>query len=110
LPPRGEDACDGGDDDDVDDYDDGAANTSACTLPSSAPAGRHPFCTPDSVSGAASRSETCLDPVVVALLYQVYHQYHDDMVEKYGSEYGSLRAKGVERGAFAPTGCPEIGF
>jgi len=41
---------------------------------------------------------------------EVYHQYHDDMVEKYGSEYGSLRAKGVERGAFAPTGCPEIGF
>ena len=41
---------------------------------------------------------------------EVYHQYHDDMVEKYGSQYGALRGKGVERGVFKTTGCPEIGF
>jgi hypothetical protein len=32
------------------------------------------------------------------------------MVEKYGSEYGALRAEAVKRGAIKTTGCPEIGF
>eukprot|EP00283_Hemiselmis_rufescens_P023113 CAMPEP_0173448630 /NCGR_PEP_ID=MMETSP1357-20121228/41140_1 /TAXON_ID=77926 /ORGANISM="Hemiselmis rufescens, Strain PCC563" /LENGTH=297 /DNA_ID=CAMNT_0014415161 /DNA_START=26 /DNA_END=919 /DNA_ORIENTATION=- len=41
---------------------------------------------------------------------EVYHQYHDDMVEKYGKVYGALREAGVGRGAFKTTGCPEIGF
>jgi hypothetical protein len=69
------------------------------------------YCPTGSIFGAASPPEVCLDSFfVLALIHQVYHQYHDDMVEKYGSQYGSLRAKGVERGAFAPTGCPEIGF
>lgn len=41
---------------------------------------------------------------------EVYHQYHDDMVEKYGSEYGALRGAAVQRGALKTSGCPEIGF
>jgi len=41
---------------------------------------------------------------------EVYHQYHDDMVFKYGAEYNALRQQAAASGKIAPTGCPEFGF
>ena len=39
---------------------------------------------------------------------QVYHQYHNDMVENYGREYNALRGKAVKEGRLTTTGCPEL--
>jgi len=41
---------------------------------------------------------------------EVYHQYHDDMVFKYGAEYNALRQQAAVSGKIAPAGCPEFGF
>jgi len=41
---------------------------------------------------------------------EVYHQYHDDMVFRYGPEYNALRQEAQLAGKIAPTGCPENGF
>eukprot|EP00286_Rhodomonas_abbreviata_P024271 CAMPEP_0181312608 /NCGR_PEP_ID=MMETSP1101-20121128/13791_1 /TAXON_ID=46948 /ORGANISM="Rhodomonas abbreviata, Strain Caron Lab Isolate" /LENGTH=267 /DNA_ID=CAMNT_0023419477 /DNA_START=72 /DNA_END=875 /DNA_ORIENTATION=- len=41
---------------------------------------------------------------------EVYHQYHDDMVYKYGAKYKANRKEAVKDGKIKPTGCPEIGF
>lgn len=37
---------------------------------------------------------------------EIYHQFHDDMTEKYGREYNALRRKYAEEGRLAETGCP----
>jgi len=37
---------------------------------------------------------------------ELYHQYHDDMVERYGAEYAKLRDVAQERGTLAPSNCP----
>lgn len=36
---------------------------------------------------------------------EVYHQFHDDMSEAYGSAYNALRARYEDSGALKPTGC-----
>jgi hypothetical protein len=37
---------------------------------------------------------------------ELYHQYHDDMVDKYGPEYAALRQPAVTRGTLAVSRCP----
>lgn len=38
-------------------------------------------------------------------LGEVYHQFHDDMVEKYDAPYHALKGVFLEKGTLAPTGC-----
>jgi len=38
---------------------------------------------------------------------EVYHQYHDDMIFKYGKEYNALRYENEASGKISSTGCPE---
>jgi hypothetical protein len=37
---------------------------------------------------------------------ELYHQYHDDMVEKYGPDYAAMRQPAVARGTLAVSKCP----
>lgn len=37
---------------------------------------------------------------------EIYHQFRDDMTEKYGKEYNSLRRKYAEEGKLSETDCP----
>jgi len=37
---------------------------------------------------------------------EVYHQFHDDMVEAYGSKYNDLQGEVVDAGIIGHTGCP----
>ena len=37
---------------------------------------------------------------------ELYHQYHDDMVEKYGDAYKALRQPALARGTLAVSPCP----
>ena len=38
---------------------------------------------------------------------EMWHQFHDDMVEKYPEKYHRLKDTLVKNGRVAPTGCPE---
>jgi peptide methionine sulfoxide reductase MsrA len=40
---------------------------------------------------------------------EIYHQFHDDMVEKYTAEYHSLKGDFIDAGKLAPTGCNKDG-
>ncbi len=37
---------------------------------------------------------------------ELYHQYHDDMVEKYGEAYAKMRLPAQERGTLKLSKCP----
>lgn len=37
---------------------------------------------------------------------ELFHQFHDDMVDDYSSSYHDLRQEHVSSGAISPTGCP----
>jgi len=39
---------------------------------------------------------------------EVYHQFHNDMIEKYPKEYNNLMPKLYQAGKLEPTGCPDI--
>lgn len=38
---------------------------------------------------------------------EIYHQFHDDMQDSYGTSYHDLKQSCVARGALKPTGCPK---
>jgi len=41
---------------------------------------------------------------------EVYHQFHDDMMESYSKNYKSLKDTVLSSGSLKKVGCPEIGF
>lgn len=41
---------------------------------------------------------------------EVYHQFHDDMLERYADSYHKMKGTLVSRGALKPVECPEVGF
>jgi len=41
---------------------------------------------------------------------EVYHQFHDDMLEKYGRDYKNLKKVMLQEGTLKQGQCPEMGF
>jgi len=58
---------------------------------------------PDDTSGRVYIMDTSMFPFHQA---EVYHQFHDDMTEKYGAAYNAIGAELLRAGRIHHTGCP----
>jgi len=41
---------------------------------------------------------------------EIYHQFHDDMADKYGDKYHKMKDSAFSRGSLKSVECPELGF